>query len=131
MSNAQKLKWLRPILAVKVALTFLFWGLPMLLAPLFHLQLPGANLPDDPYYQTSLGAVILALGVAYWYAWKDPVQNTAILKAGVVDNGLVSLVSLYFILFRGLRDASILISAPLTIFFFIAFLLLMPKKEAA
>ena len=73
----------------------------------------------------------MALGVAYWYAYQDPVRNIAILKAGIVDNGLVTLITLIFMVFYDLRSISFLISTPLTLFFFISFILLMPKTEAA
>jgi hypothetical protein len=126
-----KLVWLKRILAVKVALTFLFWGLPLLLMPITLLKRLGMPTPDDPIYLRLLGAVIMAIGVAYWYAFKDPVHNIAILKAGIVDNGLVTLVTLVFIVFYGLRGITFLISLPLTLFFFISFILLMPKAETA
>lgn len=131
MSSKNKLVLLRWILAVKIALSFLFWGVPFLLFPLSLLQRFGAPVPDDPLYLRLLGAVIIALGVAYWYAWKDPVHNVAILKAGIVDNGLVMLVNLYFIVFHNLRSITMFISVVLTFFFMLAFILLMPKTEAA
>jgi len=131
MSSSNRLVWLKRILAVKVILTFLFWGLPNLLYPLSLLQRLGVPTPDDPIYLRFLGAVIIAFGVAYWYAYKDPIHNTAILKAGIVDNGLVTLVTLYFIIFGNLRSLIMLISAPLTFIFFLSFILLMPKKGAA
>jgi predicted tellurium resistance membrane protein TerC len=87
--------------------------------------------PEDPIYLRLLGAVITAFGVAYWYAYKDPVHNIAIVKAGVVDNGLVTLVTLFFIVFHDLRNITMLISAVLTFVFFISFILLMPKTESA
>jgi hypothetical protein len=130
MSNIKKLLWLKRILAVKVVLILLVWGLPNLLYPISLLQRFGVPIPDEPIYLRLLGAVITAIGVAYWYAYKDPVHNIAILKAGVADNGLVSLVTLYFIVFHNLRSIIMLISAPLTLFFFIAFLVLMPKTDA-
>jgi hypothetical protein len=130
MAN-NRLLWLKRILAVKVVLTFLFWGLPNLLYPLSLLQRLGVPTPDDPIYLRLLGAVIIAFGVAYWYAYKDPIHNIAILKAGIVDNGLVTLVTLYFIVFANQRSIFMLISAPLTFIFFLSFPLLMPKKEAA
>lgn len=129
MAN-NRLLWLKRILAVKVVLTFLFWGLPNLLYPLSLLQRLGVPVPDDPIYLRLLGAVIIAFGVAYWYACKDPIHNIAILKAGIVDNGLVTLVTLYFIVFANLRSIIMLISAPLTFIFFLSFILLMPQKEA-
>jgi hypothetical protein len=131
MSSKNKLVWLRWILAVKIALSFLFWGVPFLLFPLSLLQRFGAPVPDDPFYLRLLGTVIIALGVAYWYAWKDPVHNVAILKAGIVDNGLVMLVNLNFIVFHNLRSITMFISVVLTFFFMLAFILLMPKTEAA
>jgi hypothetical protein len=130
MSN-NKLVWLKRILAVKVVLTFLFWGLPLLLFPLSLLQRFGMSTPDDPIYLRLLGAVITAIGVAYWYAYKDPVHNIAIVKAGVVDNGLVTLVTLYLFVFFDLRNITMLISALLTLIFFISFILLMPRTEIA
>src|SRR4030043_1227549 len=91
MSNSKKLLWLKWILAVKVILTFLFWGLPLLFFPISLLQRFGMPTPEDPIYLRLLGAVITAFGVAYWYAYRDPVHNIAILKVGVVDNGMVTL----------------------------------------
>jgi hypothetical protein len=129
MSN-NKLLWLKWILAVKVILTFLFWGLPILLFPISLLQRFGMPTPEDPIYLRLLGAVITAFGVAYWYAYKDPVHNIAIVKAGVVDNGLVTLVTLFFIVFHDLKNITMLISAVLTLIFFVSFILLMPKAEA-
>jgi hypothetical protein len=107
------------------------WGLPNLFYPLSLMQRLGAPVPDDPLYLRLLDAVIIAFGVTYWYAFRDPVQNVAILKAGVVDNGLVALVMLYFVVFRDLRSAILLISAVLSLFFCMAFILLMPKTGTA
>jgi hypothetical protein len=129
MSNSKKLLWLKWSLALKVALCFLFWGLPLLFFPISLLQRIGVPVLGDPIYMRLLGAIIIAFGVAYGYAYKDPIHNIAILKAGIVDNGLVTLVTIYFIVFHGLRSATMLISAPLTLFFCISFILLMPKKE--
>ena len=129
--DKNKLLWLKRILAVKVVLTFFYWGLPLLLFPMSLLQRFGMTMPDDPLYFRLLGAVIMAFGIAYWYAYKDPIHNVAIVKAGVVDNGLVTLVTFYFIVFANLRSIVMLISALLTLIFFISFILLMPKTEAA
>jgi hypothetical protein len=131
MSKNRRLTWLRNILAVKIALILFVWGLPALLAPISLLQRLGVPTPDDPIYLRLFGAVVIAFGVAYWYAYKDPIHNIAILKAGIVDNGLATLVTLFFIVFHGLRSIMMLISTPLTLFFFISFILLMPKTEAA
>ena len=128
MTN-NKLLWLKRILAVKVTLCFFFWGLPSLLAPLSLFQNLGVPTAEDPLYQMSLGAIVIAFGVAYWYAFKDPVHNIAIVKVGVVDNGLATLVILYFVVFRDLRSSIMLISGLLTLIFFISFILLMPRTE--
>jgi hypothetical protein len=131
MSSKRRLIWLRTILAIKIALILFVWGLPALLAPISLLHRLGVPTPDDPLYLRLFGAVVIAFGVAYWYAYKDPIHNIAILKAGIVDNGLATLVTLFFIVFHDLRSIMMLISAPLTLFFFISFILLMPKTEAA
>ena len=131
MSNNRRLIWLRYILVVKVALILLVWGLPSLLAPMSFLQRLGVPTPDDPLFLRLFGAVVVAFGVAYWYAYKDPIHNIAILKAGVVDNGLVTLVILFFIAFYDLRSVLMWVSALLTFILFISFILLMPRKEAA
>ena len=131
MSNNRKLIWLKNILIVKVALILLVWGLPSLIAPMSFLQRLGVPTPDDPIFLRLFGAVVIAFGVAYWYAFKDPIHNIAILKAGIVDNGLATLVTLSFIVFYDLRSIIMWISAPLTLFFFISFILLMPKTEVA
>jgi hypothetical protein len=131
MSNSNKLLWLKRILAVKVVYTFFISGLPLLLYPTSLLLKLGIPTPDYPIYMRLLGAVITAVGVAYWYAYKDPVHNIAILKAGIVDNGLVTLVNMIFIVFYNFRGITFMINLPITLFFFISFILLMPKTEAA
>ena len=131
MSSNRRLNWLRRILAVKVALTLFGWGLPALLAPMSLFHLLGVPTPDDLIFLRLFGAVVIAFGVAYWYAYKDPIQNVAVLKAGVVDNGLVTLVILAFIALYDLRSVFMWVSALLTFTFFISFILLMPRAEAA
>jgi hypothetical protein len=131
MSADKKISWLKRILVAKIILILFVWGLPSLLFPLSLLQRFGVPVPDGSIYLRLMGAVITAFAVAYWYAYKDPVRNTAILKAGIVDNGLSTLVTLYFIVFQHLSSLLMLVSAPLTLFFFISFILLMPKAEAA
>jgi hypothetical protein len=87
--------------------------------------------PDDPLFVRLFGAVVTAVGLAYWYAYRDPVQNAAILKVGILDNGLVTLTILVFIVFYGLRSYLMWASALLTLVFFVSFILLMPRPEAA
>jgi hypothetical protein len=131
MSNSQKLDWLKRILAVKTAFTLLAWGLPALMAPMSVFHLLGVPTPDDPLFVRLFGAVVTAVGLAYWYAYRDPVQNAAILKVGILDNGLVTLTILVFIIFYGLRSIFIWASALLTLAFFVSFILLIPRSEGA
>ena len=130
MSTQRKLKWLKVTLLVKVFFCFFVWGLPYLLAPMANFQRLGVPVPDDSLFIRLSGAIIIAFGVAYWYAYKDPVHNVAIVKAGVVDNGMVTLVIFVFMAFYNLRSVIVLASGLLTLIFFISFLLLMPKPEA-
>ena len=131
MSNDRKLHWLKQILAVKAVVTLLAWGLPALLGPMSLLEFLGVPTPDDPLFLRLLGAVITAFAVAYWYAGRDPVRNVAILRAGLVDNALVTLAILAFVVFYDLRSIFLIVSAVLTGFFLVAFLLLMPRAEPA
>jgi hypothetical protein len=131
MSRNRRLIWLRYILAVKVAFILFVWGLPALLAPISLFQRLGVPTPDDPLFLRLFGAVVIAFGVAYWYAYKDPIHNIAILKTGIVDNGLVTLVILVSTALYDLRSVLMWVSALITFIFFISFILLMPKTEAA
>jgi hypothetical protein len=131
MSRNRRLIWLRYILAIKVVLILFVWGLPALLAPISLFQRLGVPTPDDPIFLRLFGAVVIAFGVAYWYAYKDPIHNIAILRAGIVDNGLVTLVILVFTAFYDLRSVLMWVSALLAFIFFISFILLMPRTEAA
>jgi hypothetical protein len=131
MSSHQKAKWLKSVLAVKTALTLLVWGLPALIAPMPFLRLLGVPTPDDPLFVRLFGAVVTAFGLAYYYAYRDPVRNVAIVKVGIADNGLVALTVLVFVLFLGLRSTFMWASALLTLGFFVAFILLLPRSESA
>ena len=127
MDASRKQYWLRRVLLVKVVVTFLAWGLPALIGPPGFLALFGIDMPEDPIFLRLFGAVVTALGVAYWYAYRDPLRNAAILKVGVVDNGLVTLAVIVLGLTTGISSWFIWGSAVLTTFFCIAFLVLMPK----
>ncbi len=125
----RRLTLLRKILAVKVVITLFCWGMPTLLAPRSLFQLLGVPAPEDPLFLRLFGAVVIALGIAYWYAYRDPIRNIAILKTGIVDNGLVTLTILVFTVHYDLRSVFLLISGLLTFFFFISFILLLPRTE--
>ena len=131
MATASKASLLRRILAAKVVLSLFVWGLPALLAPMTVFQRLGIPTPDDPFFVRLFGALVVAIAVAYWYAYKDPIRNVAILKVGVLDNGLVTLVILLFTIFYDLRSAFLWASGVLTLLFFVSFILLMPRGEAA
>ena len=131
MATNRKLSLLRKILAVKVILTLFVWGLPALLAPMALCQPLGVPTPDNPIYLRLFGAVVIAIGVAYWYAYKDPIRNVAILKAGIVDNGLVTIVIIVLTVFCDLRSVLMWVTGLLTFLFLISFILLMPRTEAA
>jgi hypothetical protein len=129
MPNQEKIVWLKRVLAAKTVLTLLAWGLPALLAPMSVFRLLGVPIPDDPLFVRLFGAVVTAVGVAYYYAYRDPVRNAAIVRVGIIDNGLVTLTILVFILFLGLNSYFMWASALLTLGFFVAFLLLAPRSE--
>ena len=127
MDADKKLVWLRRVLVVKVLVTILVWGLPSLLGPLSLLAILQVPIPADPIYLRLFGGAATAWGVAYWFAYRDPVRNVAILKAGLVDNALPTLAILIIGLTGGISSAFIWISGLLTGLFFLSFLLLMPR----
>jgi hypothetical protein len=129
MNEQTKLSYLKKILFVKVLLTFFVWGLPTLFGTEKFMNLFDLSVPADPLYLRLFGAVVIALGVAYWYAWRDPIRNRAILLVGIVDNGLITLTIIYLTLTSGITSWFISVSAVLTAFFFISFILLLPKKQ--
>lgn len=130
MSEHVRLVWLRRVLIVKVVITIAVWGLPALLGPLSLLSVLGLPIPQDPIYLRLFGGAATAWGVAYWYAYRDPRRNVAMLKAGLVDNALPTLVIVLLGLLGRISSAFLWLSAFLTGFFFLAFLLLMPGDEA-
>jgi hypothetical protein len=128
MNTMQQNLWLRKVLLIKVVVTFLLWGLPALLAPPAFLALFDIPMPDDPIFLRLFGAVVSAVGVAYWYAYRDPIKNIAVLKFGVIDNGLVTLTIIVLGLTVGVSSWFFWFSAGLTAFFCIALVWLMPRN---
>lgn len=131
MNEQTKLIWLKRILLVKVIVTFLMWGLPAMLGNEWFLGLFNLSMPEDPVYLRLFGAVVTAFGVAYWFAYRDPIHNRAILQAGVVDNGLITLMVIYLGLTHGLESWFISVSGLLTGLFCITFIVLMPAKNSS
>jgi hypothetical protein len=129
MSTDLRLVWLRRVLFIKILITILVWGLPALLGPLSLLAILGVPVPEDPIYLRFFGGAATAWGVAYWFAYKDPLRNVAILKAGLIDNALPTLVILFLGITAGVSSVFIWVSGLLTGLFFLSFLLLMPREE--
>jgi hypothetical protein len=127
MNTSQRMQWLQRVLLVKVVVTLLLWGLPTLIGPPAFLALFDIEMPQDPIFLRLFGAVVSAFGVAYWYAYRDPLKNAAIVRVGVVDNGLVTLTIIVLGLTTGVSSWFIWVSAVLTASFCVAFLVLMPR----
>ncbi len=124
---SQQHVWLRRVLLAKVALCFFLWGLPTLFASAATMEPMGMSMPADPFPMRLLGVLFLVLGVAYWYGYRDPVRNVAIVKVGVVDNGLVAVLVLFLGVTGGV-PAFVWFSGILGALFCAAFLRLMPKE---
>lgn len=127
MTTDVKLVWLRRVLLVKVLVTLLAWGLPALIGPLSLLAALRAPIPTDPLYLRLFGGAAIAWAVAYWFAYKDPIRNVAILRAGLVDNALPTLAILLMGIVGRVSSAFVLVSGLFTGLFFISFLVLMPR----
>jgi hypothetical protein len=129
MATDIKLIWLRRVLFVKILITILVWGLPALVGPLSLLAILGVPIPEDPIYLRFFGGAATAWGVAYWFAYRDPLRNVAIIKAGLIDNALPTLTIIFLGVTAGVFSAFIWISGLLTALFFLLFLMLMPREE--
>ncbi len=129
MTTDLRILWLRRVLLVKTLGTVFVWGLPALLGPLSLLDILRLPVPADPIYLRLFGGAVTAWGVAYWLAYKDPVRNVAILKAGLIDNGLATIAIVLIGLTSGISSAFIWLSAVLTGLFFMSFLILMPRES--
>jgi len=129
MTTDLRLIQLRRVLFVKTIVTIFIWGLPALIGPLSVLAILGIPIPEDPIYLRLFGGACTAWGVAYWFAYKDPLRNVAIVKAGLVDNALPTLVIVFLGVTGQVSSVFILISGLLTGIFFVLFLLLMPRVE--
>jgi hypothetical protein len=129
MTTDVRILWLRRVLLVKTLVTVFVWGLPALLGPLSLLDILKLPVPANPIYLRLFGGAVTAWGVAYWLAYKDPVRNVAILKAGLVDNALATIAVVLIGLTSGISSAFIWLSAVLTGLFFLSFLILMPRES--
>ncbi len=123
-----KLFWLKTILLIKVAACIFLWGLPTLLGPSALFKFLGLAMPQDTAYLRLFGSVVMALGLLYWYAYKDPFKNVAIIRYAIVDNGLATL-TLGVLIFSGKGNWMFTMSAIFTFFLFVAFILLFPNEN--
>jgi hypothetical protein len=128
-ANNNRTNFFRGILFLKWIVTLLVWGLPALIGPPALFEFLGIPFPSDPTFVRLFGAVVTAVALAYWYAWKDPVQNVAIIKFGILDNGLVTAAILILGFTVGLSSWFFWASAVLTAFFFVCFIVYMLQSE--
>ncbi len=127
--NKNRTKFLRCVLLLKWVVTLLAWGLPALIGPPALFRLLGVRFPSDPTFVRLFGAVVTAATLAYWYAWKDPVRNVAIIRFGILDNGLATVTILVLAFTAGSAGWFFWASATLTAFFCISFIMAMPQPE--
>ena len=128
MGSTKRMGLLRGILLVKVFLCVLAWGLPSLLAPASIFDLLGVSLPDDTTFVRLFGSVVVALGLLYWFAYRDPIRNVAIIKYAVADNALATVTGLVLLLATDASGWMLWSSAGATAFFTVAFAILMPRE---
>jgi len=131
MKENTKLSWLRTVLLIKVAACLFLWGLPMLIGPPALFEFLGLAMPKDTAYLRTFGAVVTALGFLYWFAYKDPVKNVAIvkyaiIKYAIIDNGLAAL-TLGVLTFTGKGNWMFTMSAVFAFLVFLLFIILFPK----
>jgi len=129
MKNHIRVRYLRRVLVAKVIITIFVWGLPAFVAPLSLLSFLHLPVPIEPIYLRLFGGAAIAWGIAYWYAYKDPAANIAILKAGLVDNALPTVAVFGFGIMGYHSSLFLWISGLLTAFFFFAFLYLTPRVD--
>jgi hypothetical protein len=129
MNEDLRMRSLRRVLLFKVFVTIVVWGLPALAAPLSLLEFLKLPVPLESIYLRLFGGAAIAWGVAYWFAYKEPSANRAILQAGLVDNALPTIVVAWYGITGGHSSVFMWISGLLTGFFFLAFLVLMPQAS--
>jgi hypothetical protein len=129
MTSELRIRWLRRVLIVKAVVTVVVWGLPVLLAPLWILEILRVPIPTEAIYLRLFGGAVTAWGVAYWFAYRAPLRNAAIVKAGLVDNILPTGVIVFFGLARGMTSAFMWLSGALTGVFFVLFLIFLPRER--
>ncbi|MBU1076862.1 MAG: hypothetical protein KKH98_06180 [Spirochaetes bacterium] len=128
MNEVKKLQWLKPVLLIKVILIFTVWA-PAAIAPPALLQFFGLQMPSYPLFLRLFGALQASLGVAYWFAFKDPVRNRDIIKMGIIENGLVAVTLIILAVTAGVTSWFLQVSVLLTIIFCVLFIILKPEGK--
>ncbi|MDW7730153.1 MAG: hypothetical protein ACNA7Z_02790 [Dethiobacteria bacterium] len=122
-----RLARLKQVVFVKLVLTIFIWGLPSLLAPPVLLELFDIPTADLTFLRI-FGVALIAMSVAYWFAYKDPLRNLAVIWMLIVDNGLAALVIVVLGLTLGV-GWYLWLTAVIAFLFFLAFLVLVPKSD--
>lgn len=127
MNEKTKLAWLERVLFFKVLATFLFWGLPLLIAPAAVLNFFSIKIPADPLFMRMLGAAMVSLSFLYWFALQNPVKNRDVIRYAVIDNTLAFFTILLVAFTSGVSAPMVWVSLVLVAFFAVAFYYLIPK----
>lgn len=83
------------VLAAKIVLTAIFWGVPLLASPVELYAALDIPQPVPILLPRLLGAAYLALMVVYWFGWADVRAGRhpqAAVRAGLVSNGLAAIL---------------------------------------
>lgn len=127
MEPSKRILWLRRALLAKISVTLVAWA-PAFIAPPAMIKFLGAPLPREFLYFRLFGALMVAFIFIYWCAYKDPVKNVAIVKFGVLENGLSALAIVGVGMAEKISSPYVWISCVLTTFFCLAFLSFMPRE---
>jgi hypothetical protein len=71
----------------------------------------------------------MAAALAYWYAFRDPIRNRAIVVFGIADNSLATVALVVLAFTTGLASWYYWVSMGFTAFFAVGFFVLCPKDE--
>lgn len=86
---------LQRVLFFKIAVTAVFWCIPLLLAPRAVFTLIGVPFPEPEVFTRLLGAAYAGLLVSYLHGLKEARVGgpaAVAVRAGIVSNGLASLI---------------------------------------
>ncbi len=89
------MKKLSIVLIVKISVTILLWGLPLLIFPVQVFQALGFPELDPLVFIKLLGMAYLALVVGYWFGLQEVRRNKypdATVWVGIVSNGGAAII---------------------------------------